>query len=84
VSVGTRNPRIPSSVFAQTIARSAIPPFVIHIFVPEITHPSPSRRAVVRIRPGSEPWSASVNPKQPTTSPRAIGGSHRSFCSSVP
>ena len=69
---------------AQTIARSATLPFVIHIFVPESTQSSPSRRAVVRMRPGSEPTSGSVRPKQPITSPRAIRGSQRSFCSSEP
>ena len=69
---------------AQTIARSATLPLVIHIFVPERTQSSPSRRALVRMRPGSEPTSGSVRPKQPITSPRAIWGSQRSFCSSEP
>ena len=77
-SVGTRKPRIPSSVLAHTTARSAIPPLVIHIFVPESTQSSPSLRAAVRIRPGSEPTSGSVRPKHPMTSPLAIAGSHRS------
>jgi hypothetical protein len=83
VSVGTRNPQIPSSVRAHTNARSATLPLVIHIFVPESTQSSPSRRALVRMAPGSEPASGSVG-RAPNTSPRAIGGSHRCFCSSEP
>jgi hypothetical protein len=59
-------------------------PFVIHIFVPETIQSVPSRRALVRILDGSDPASASVSPKQPTTSPRAMGGSQRCFCSSEP
>ncbi len=57
---------------------------MIHIFVPESTQSSPSRLALVRMRPGSEPASGSVSPKHPITSPRAIGGSQRCFCSSEP
>src|SRR5216683_3179791 len=34
---GTRNPRMPSEVFAQTTAISAMLPLVIHILVPEST-----------------------------------------------
>jgi hypothetical protein len=34
--------------------------------------------------PGSEPKSGSVRPKQPITSPAAMPGSQRSFCSSEP
>jgi len=47
---------------------------VIHIFVPLRTQSSPSRLARVRIDPGSEPESGSVNPKQPIAWPAAIGG----------
>ena len=81
----TRKPLIwPSSVRAQTTATSAIEPLVIHIFVPFRTQSPPSRRAVVRIEPGSEPASGSVSPKQPSSSPACMGGSQRCFCSSVP
>ena len=81
----TRKPRIsPSSVRAQTIAMSAIEPFVIHILAPLRIQSAPSRRACVRIVPGSEPASGSVRPKQPITSPVCIRGSHCSFCSSEP
>ena len=70
----TRKPLIsPSSVRAQTTATSAIVPFVIHIFVPLRIQSEPSRFAVVRIEPGSEPASGSVSPKQPIASP----GVHR-------
>ena len=81
---GTMKPRTPSSVTAQTIARSAIEPFVIHIFWPWRTQSSPSRRARVRIELGSDPASGSVSPKQPIASPAAIRGSHSRFCSSDP
>jgi len=81
----TRNPLIcPSSVRAQTVATSAIVPFVIHIFVPFRIQSEPSRFAVVRIEPGSEPASGSVSPKQPMRSPSCIPGSQRCFCSSEP
>ena len=81
----TRKPRIaPSSVRAHTIATSAIVPLVIHIFAPFRIQSEPSRRACVRMAPGSEPASGSVRPKQPIASPACIAGSQRSFCSSEP
>jgi len=63
VSVGTTNPRIPSSVCAQTTATSAIDPLVIHIFVPSSTQSEPSRRTRVRMPAGSAPihWYAGPN-----------------------
>ena len=85
IPFSTRKPRIsPSSVRAQTTATSAIVPLVIHIFAPLRIQSEPSRRACVRIVPGSEPASGSVSPKQPIASPRCIAGSQRSFCSSDP
>ena len=57
---------------------------MIHIFAPFSTQSEPSRRAWVRIEPGSDPASGSVSPKQPIASPACIAGSQRSFCSSVP
>lgn len=84
VSVGTTNPRTPSSVRAQTTATSAMEPLVIHILVPLRIQSSPSRLALVRIPPGLDPKSGSVRPKQPMASPAAIRGSHSSFCSSLP
>ena len=85
ISFSTRKPLIsPPSVRAQTTATSAIEPFVIHIFVPLRIQSEPSRLAVVRIEPGSEPASGSVSPKQPIFSPACIAGSQRCFCSSDP
>ena len=81
----TRKPRTPwSSVRAQTTATSAMVPLVIHILVPLSTQSPPSRRALVRMPAGLEPKSGSVRPKQPITSPAAMGGSQRRFCSSEP
>jgi hypothetical protein len=57
---------------------------VIHILEPFSTHPDPTRRAWVRIAPGSLPLSGSVSPKQPIASPAAIHGNHSCFCSSLP
>ena len=84
VLVGTTKPRMPSSVWAQTTATSATEPLVIHILLPLSTQPPPSRLALVRMLPGSEPWSASVRPKQPSASPVAMRVSHSCFCSSLP
>ena len=82
--VGTTKPRMPSSVWAQTTATSATEPLVIHILLPLSTQSPPSRLALVRMLPGSEPWSGSVRPKQPMASPVAMRGSHSCFCSSLP
>ena len=57
---------------------------MIHIFEPFSTQSPPSRLADVRMWFGSLPKSASVSPKHPITSPVAIFGSQRCFCSSVP
>ena len=65
-------------------ATSAIEPFVIHIFEPFRTQPSPTFWARVFMPLGSDPWSASVSPKQPIASAFAIAGSQRRFCSSEP
>src|SRR5689334_1213591 len=81
---GTRNPRIPSSVRAQTVATSATLPLVIHILDPLSTPSPPSRPPRVRIPAGLEPKSASVSPKQPSASPFASRGSHSRFCSPDP
>ena len=52
---------------------------------PLIRQPPPGNgSAVARRSAGFDPWSGSVSPKQPSTSPVAIAGSHRCFCSSVP
>ena len=52
---GTRKPRMPSSVLAQTTAMSAMPPLVIHILEPLRTQSAPFRFAWVFMLDGSEP-----------------------------
>src|ERR1700727_3240474 len=84
VPVGTMKPRTPSSVTAQTTATSAPDPLVIHILRPLRTQSDPSRRARVVIDAGSDPASGAVSPKQPSSSPAAMPGSHCCFCSSEP
>ena len=53
-------------------------------FWPSMTQSSPSRRAVVRVPPASEPAIGSVSPYAPSIAPDASGGRNRSRCSSVP
>ena len=85
VPFSTRNPlTLPSSFLAQTTATSASDPFVIHIFEPFRTQPESVFFARVRMPAGLDPASGSVSPKQPISSPAAIPGSQRSFCSSDP
>ena len=52
---GTRNPRIPSGVWAHTTAISATDPLVIHIFEPESVQPVPLWIALVVMLDGSLP-----------------------------
>jgi hypothetical protein len=75
---------VPSSSLAQTTITSAIGELVIHILAPERDQPPGAFFARVAIEPGSEPWSGSVRPKQPISSPVAIFGSQRCFCASEP
>ena len=84
VPFSTRNPRIPPSVRAQMMANPAMLPFVIQRLVPFRIQSRPSLRARVCMPAGLEPKSGSVNPKHPITSPLAMAGSHRCFCSSDP
>src|SRR5437660_3388874 len=86
-SVSTRKPRMRllcSSDLAQITATSAIEPEVIHIFSPLITYSLPTFLARVRIPLGFDPKSGSVRPKQPSSSPVAMPGSHLSFWASLP
>jgi len=87
-SISTTNPRIASppssSTLAQTMATSATGEFVIHILAPCSTQPSAVRRARVTMPPGLDPWSGSVRPKQPMSSPAASFGRYFCFCSSLP
>jgi len=57
---------------------------VIQFFVPLMTHSSPSRTAVVRSAPASEPASGSDRQNAGDHSPLAHRGSSRSFISSEP
>jgi len=57
---------------------------VMNILRPVIRQLSPSRVARVVIAATSEPVSGSVTAHDVMISPFAIGGSQRSFCSSVP
>jgi hypothetical protein len=87
--VGTTKPLIdpaplPSSVWAQMIATSAMDASPIQRLAPFSTHPSPSRTARVAMLAGSLPAFGSVSPKQPISSPAAMPGSQCCFCSSVP
>ena len=89
LAVGTTKPLIdaaplPSSVCAQMIATSAMDASPIQRLAPVSTHPSPSRTARVAMFAGSLPAVGSVSPKQPISSPAAMPGNHRCFCSSVP
>ena len=49
-------------------------PLVMKVFWPLITQASPSRTAVVRVAPASEPAPGSVRPKAPRPWPLASGG----------
>ena len=84
VPFSTKNPHTSPSSLAHTTATSAMVPLVIHILAPFNRKPSFTFPARVVIPPGSEPWSGSVRPKQPTASPRANLGSHRSFWATLP
>ena len=80
----TRKPRILPSSFAQTTATSATGALVIQVLVPVRLKPPGTFSARVTIEPGSEPWSGSVRPKQPTSSPVAILGRYLRRCASLP
>ncbi len=89
VSAGTRNAEIPSApspgpVRSIVTTSCAVSPLVTHALVPFSTQASPSSVAVARSPAASEPLSASDSENAASTSPRAIGRSHRSFCASVP
>ena len=57
---------------------------MIQFLAPSITHSLPSRTALVRMPPGSEPASGSESANAGDHSPDAQRGRKRSFCSSVP
>ena len=75
-----------SPVTAVTVTKRvmSVPELVMNCFEPLITHSSPSRRAVVRVAPASEPASGSVSPNAASARPASRSGSSSAFCSSVP
>jgi hypothetical protein len=75
---------VPVIAVTVTIEVMSVPALVMNALEPLITHSSPSRRAVVRVAPASEPPPGSVSPKAPSRSPAASAGNHRRFCSGVP
>ena len=76
--------RSAGSVRTTSIRIVAIEPLVMNIFEPLITYWSPSRTARVRMPFRSDPAPGSVIAIAPISSPRAIRGSQRLFCSGVP
>ena len=66
------------------LPRLATGELVIHILLPVSLKPPSAFSARVAIEPGSEPWSGSVRPKQPTHSPDASLGRYFFFCASLP
>lgn len=74
----------PCSARASTVHTSATGPLVMNNFVPSSTQSSPSRRAVVRIAPASDPASGSVEAQAPISEPSHSPGSQRCRCCSVP
>ena len=69
---------------AQMITTSANEALPIQRLSPLSTQLSPSRRALVSSATESEPCRGSVSANAPTLSSRAIAGSQRCFCSSLP
>src|SRR5690554_4342849 len=56
----------------------------IQILFPVSRYPPSTFMARLAMLPGSDPWSGSVRPKQPISSPLAKRGRYLRFCSSVP
>ena len=88
-SVSTRTRLIPAalfsgSVFATTITRSALCPFVINVFFPLISNSFPAVSAVVFMFCRSLPVPGSVIAIAVITSPETIRGSQCFFWSSDP
>ena len=58
-------------------------PLVMKVLEPLITYSSPSRTAVVPMEARSDPMPGSVMATAVTSSPEAMPGSQRAFCSSL-
>jgi hypothetical protein len=76
--------RLPVVAVIVTSPVIGVPELVMNAFEPLITHWPPSSLAVVLVASASVPPPGSVSPNAPKISPRAMGTSHRRFCSSVP
>ncbi len=76
----------PSGVRAVTVTKAvmSVPELVMNTLDPLMTHSSPSSRAVVPMRPASEPEDDSVSPKAARCLPDVSMGRYRRRCSSVP
>ena len=62
----------------------SVPELVMNALEPLITQSPPSKRAVVRVAPASDPPPGSVRPKAPSRRPAHRAGSQCWRCSSVP
>jgi hypothetical protein len=74
----------PVTAVTVTSPVMSVPELVMKAFDPLMTHSSPSRTAVVRVPPASEPPPGSVRPKAPIIWPEQRRGSHSCFWASVP
>ncbi len=72
------------SVTAITTMTSQMRPWVMKVFEPLSTQPSPARVAVVRMLAASLPEVDSVSPQAPSFSPRASGARNCALCASDP
>ena len=92
VPLGTRMAEMsgcPSSVVpvrAVTVTTEvmSVPELVMNAFAPLMTQSPPSRTALVRVAPASEPPSGSVRPKPASARPATRSGSHSFFWVSEP
>ncbi len=89
VSMGTTNMvmpswRCPSPTRAARTHHWAMPAYDVQIFWPSMRQPSPSGTARVRRAARSLPASGSLKPWHQMTSPAAMAGRWRRFCSSLP
>lgn len=77
-------PVVPVTAVTVTSDVMSVPELVINCLEPLMIHSSPSRRAVVRVLPASDPAPGSVRPKPASARPDVKSGNHFCFCSSVP
>lgn len=76
--------RVPVTAVTVTSEVMSVPELVMNCLVPLTTQWSPSRRAVVRVPPASEPAPGSVRPNPASARPVTRSGNQVCFCSSVP